>query len=289
MIISGLTGGLGNQMFQYAMGYRFAHDRKAPYRLDISRLTDITRPYALNHLCIEALPLPEAEAKKFQPRFPRLQRKLPWLKRLIPQPIRHIYEQQWSFDSSVLELPLSAYYFEGYWQTEKYFATVADAIRRQFQLIAPMTAPRHATAGLIKDKNAVSVHVRRGDYVSNAMANAFHGTCSPQWYEGAMTKMAGLVEAPHFFVFSDDPGWARANLPQQWPTDFVDPQTDRRDFEDMHLMALCRHHIIANSSYSWWGAWLNPSPDKCVMAPLQWFANAPHDTRDVTPPSWTRM
>lgn len=118
---------------------------------------------------------------------------------------------------------------------------------------------------------------------------AYHGTCAPEWYDGAMAAMADGLEDPTFFVFSDDPAWARANLPSRWAMRFVEPQTDSRDFEDMHLMASCRHHITANSSFSWWGAWLDPRPDKRVIAPNRWFNGAGHDTRDLIPASWQKL
>jgi hypothetical protein len=259
-----------------------------PFRFDLIGFDHHSRPYALGNLCIETAPLSPEESKKFKQPFARLRRRLPWLGRLLPDSINRVNERQFPFDPAILETPLPAY-FDGYWQTEKYFAPVADAIRRQFQLAVPMTAPRLATAAEIAAVNAVSVHVRRGDYATDPKTLAFHGTCAPEWYERAMNLMIEKVPAPHFFIFSDDPEWARANLPQKGPTTYVDPQSDKRDWEDMHLMALCRHHIIANSSFSWWGAWLNPSPGKQVIAPLRWFNEAPHDTRDITPDTWTRL
>ena len=147
-----------------------------------------------------------------------------------------------------------------------------------------MTGARRQTAALIaRAATAVSVHVRRGDYVSDPAAQSFHGTCSPEWYAAVMKEMVARVEAPAFFIFSDDPQWARSNLPAYEGMHFIDPQSDRRDFEDMHLMSLCCHHIIANSSFSWWGAWLNPSPDKQVIAPARWFNQGHNDTQDLLP------
>jgi len=289
MIVSALKGGLGNQMFQYAMGYRMAKEHGVVFRTDTSWYAQqAERTYELHHFCIEGLPLSLAEQQAVKPKALRLHPRLGWLTRLLLRRIRYVQEAQFAFDPSILQSPAHSY-FEGYWQTEKYFDTVTDAIHRQFQLAVPMTASRQATAALMEPVNAVAVHVRRGDYVTNAAANAHHGTCSPEWYERAMSKMAAAVKDPHFFIFSDDPDWVRTHLAQKGPTHYVDPQTDKRDVEDLHLMARCRHNIIANSSFSWWGAWLNQSPGKRVIAPAKWFANSTMDTRDVIPSSWDKL
>jgi hypothetical protein len=294
MIVAGLKGGLGNQMFQYAAGYRLAHDLKMPFRTDTRTLADKTRPYALNGFCIEGLPLTEEEQKtvKRPPRLPARLARFAGILRYFPhrKSLAFVQEKHFHFNPSVLKIS-SPSYLDGYWQTEKYFASVLDLIRRQFQLVEPMRATRSVIAGLIKEKGAssISVHVRRGDYVTSPTTNAFHGTCTPEWYERTMRLLSESVENPHFFVFSDDPEWSRAHLPSLWPMSFIEPQTDKRDFEDMHLMALCRHHIIANSSFSWWGAWLNSAQDKRVIAPAKWFASARHDTRDLIPETWVKV
>jgi hypothetical protein len=177
----------------------------------------------------------------------------------------------------------------GYWQSERYFSDIGDVIRQDFTLVAPMVPRRLEIRRRIRDCNAVSVHVRRGDYASDPAISQSHGTCPPEWYHQTMTRMAGAIENPTFVVFSDDPAWARANLPPSRPMIFVDPGRDGRDAEDIRLMSDCRHHIIANSTFSWWGAWLNPRPDKKVIAPARWFNRAQHDTRDLIPPGWERV
>ncbi len=286
MIVARLNGGLGNQMFQYAMGYRMAKERNAPFAIDASIvLNHHLRSYALGDFRIAASPLSNKELVDLG----ALPRRLPkWLARPLGNPLIEVLERQCPFDPAILESGDHCL-FVGYWQTEKYFAPFADDIRAQYQLKEPMTAPRRATAGLIGAGNAVSVHVRRSDYITNPANVAFHGACSAEWYSRAMKMMAERVASPEFFVFSDDPDWARANLPRDWPAHFIAPSEDRRDCEDMKLMSLCRHHIVANSSFSWWGAWLNPSTDKQVIAPARWFNQESMDSRDLTPDSWIRL
>lgn len=290
MIIAQICGGLGNQMFQYALGRRLAHDRGVALKLDLTPLaTDPLRDYACDQFAVTATVADAEELARSgvepPPRgfFARLLRGAP------PPVMRVVREAAFTFDPDVLAAPADAHLI-GYWQSERYFVDAADLIREEFRLARPMHPARAAVHAEIAAAAApISVHVRRGDYVSNPTAAAYHGTCSPDWYAAAMTRVAEGVDDPTFFVFSDDPAWARDNLPSDRRRVFVAPLDDGRDGEDMHLMAACRRHVIANSSFSWWGAWLDPSPDKRVVAPARWFASAPHDTRDLLPSSWERL
>lgn len=289
MIVVQLRGGLGNQMFQYALGRRLSLDHGVPLKLDIRPLeSDPQRRYVLDHFRIAATLVRPSEFAWRLPRPLQMPRRLAWVPRW-PGTMRYVHEGCGDpFDPRVLDTPRSAF-LVGYWPSEKYFACVAEAIRAEFQLVTPMTGARTEVGEAIQAVDAVSLHVRRGDYVSNPVANAYHGTCSIEWYERAMMKIAETVGDPTFFVFSDDPEWSRRHLPSRWPMRFVEPQSDGRDWEDMHLMAMCRHHIIANSSFSWWGAWLNPSSDKRVIAPQRWLANTARDTSDFVPDAWERL
>ena len=123
----------------------------------------------------------------------------------------------------------------------------------------------------------VSLHVRRGDYASNPKTTSTHGLCSLDYYRAAVTHVASKVENPEFFIFSDDIDWVRANLQLDFPHHFVAHNQGATSYNDMRLMSLCSHHVIANSSFSWWAAWLS-GIDKgnggAVIAPRQWFAGA---------------
>lgn len=283
--ITALTGGLGNQMFQYAMGRSLAERHGVPLLLDVRGLKqDALRSYALSHFRISATLAAEANMPR---ELGRIGRRLHRLPRWLTGQTR-IVEKAFPFDASILDLdpPL---HLAGNWQSERYFARHAELIRAEFHLHDAFTPDRQAIADLLAERPMVSVHVRRGDYVSNATANAYHGTCEPQWYAAAQQQLGQSLGNPEYMVFSDDPDWARANLTSFSSAVFVEPKNDGRDEQDMHLMALCHHHIIANSSFSWWGAWLNPRADKTVIAPRNWFRTAQHATRDLIPANWTRL
>jgi hypothetical protein len=162
---------------------------------------------------------------------------------------------------------------------------VASTIRTDFAFRQPLTGLNVEIAQEIAVVNSVSLHIRRGDYASNPKTLSTHGTCSLAYYKEAIRKIIERVESPHLFVFSDDIDWARDNLNIDLPIRYVDHNRDSESFNDMRLMSLCRHHIIANSSFSWWGAWLNPHEDKIVVAPNNWFANS-NNTKDLLPTGW---
>lgn len=287
-----INGGLGNQLFQVALGIRLAHDREAELTLDAGAYVanEPLRTYQLDRFRIRARRLRAEELARVRPLAMRLP--TPLYRRVHLFPFlggrTYVKERSWRFDPAIPTIDAPAY-LDGYWQTERYFEPVADLVREQLQLVDPLAEHRKRTLDILNSKVSVSLHVRRGDYVANAETLALYGTCSSDWYERAMAAIADMTCEPTFFVFSDDPDWARANLSTRWPRHFVDPDGDGRDFEDMYLMSQCSHHIIANSTFSWWGAWLNSRPDRIVVAPAKWFANSPHDTRDMIPAGWRRM
>ena len=132
----------------------------------------------------------------------------------------------------------------------------------------------------------MSIHIRRGDYVSNKITNLTHGVCGIEYYINAINYISKHVEQPYFFVFSDEPEWARENLKITFPITYINHNTSQNDFEDMRLLSLCKQHIIANSSFSWWGAWLSRNDNKIVIAPKKWFNEYKADTKDLYPDDW---
>ena len=141
---------------------------------------------------------------------------------------------------------------------------------------------------MISQTNSVSLHIRRGDYVSNQKTNQTHGTCDLDYYQRCITEIEKEVENPYFFVFSDEIEWVKENLKINHPAEYVDQNTGDKSYEDMRLMSQCKHNVIANSSFSWWGAWLNSYPDKIVFAPKRWFASDKHNTKDLIPEGWKK-
>jgi hypothetical protein len=180
-------------------------------------------------------------------------------------------------------------YLAGFWQTERYFRDIAEVLRGDFTPLEPLDSQNALIKTKIAAVNAVSVHVRRGDYVGKERINKSHGTCSLDYYRRAAEFIFDRVDEPHFFVFSDDPEWVTKHLRLDAAITYVTVNPSTHGFRDLHLMCGCRHHIIANSSFSWWGAWLNPSPDKIVVAPKRWFNEAQHDTRDLLPKGWVSI
>lgn len=174
-------------------------------------------------------------------------------------------------------------YLQGYWQNERYFRDYAGVIRGDINL--PMPNDSKALAALADHSiTPVSLHVRRGDYVGNNV----HPCCPPEYYGRAADYIAArLKRRPVFLVFSDDLPWVQDNIRIDHETIHVNSAGTNRNYEDMALMATCQAHIVANSSFSWWGAWLNPDPDKIVVAPDQWFGGMPTHTLDIVPEDWT--
>ena len=150
-------------------------------------------------------------------------------------------------------------YLKGYWQSERYFKSVETAIRDDFRIVTPPLPENAAILTELAQMPAISLHIRRGDYVSNSRTNATHGTCTLDYYARAVELIAGkMAEKPVIFTFSDDPAWVRENLTLPHEMRVMEHNDSDHNYEDLRLMSACRHHIIANSSFSWWGAWLNP-------------------------------
>jgi Glycosyl transferase family 11 len=293
-VIARLIGGLGNQMFQYAAGRALALRHRARLKLDVSgferhglrRYELQSYPVATSIATPQEIATCEQSAAGGRKAMFRSVRRMLGL--TLPPSTRHYREPHFHFDAALAKQCLPVL-IDGYWQSECYFADAADVIRGELTPRAPLEPANAAMAAEIGRVEAVSLHVRRGDYVSNAHTNAYHGVCSLDYYRAAVEHIKARTSKPHLFVFSDDRDWTRANLRSDLPTTFVDANPPERGFRDMQLMSRCRHHIIANSSFSWWGAWLNPSPFKIVVAPQRWFAAGPNDTRDLLPTNWVRL
>jgi hypothetical protein len=294
MILAKLRGGLSNQMFQYAAARRLAHRHGTELRLDTSWYSNLPvgatpRTFELDHFRIRASRATPADLIGTDGVRRARARDLPVaLWRKIRPRFRFVAERGLAFEERILSLPDNVCLF-GYWLSEKYFADIAPLIREEFTLRDPPEGENARLVAAMEAAPSVSLHVRRGDYVHDPEIHRIHGTCSLEYYARAIDHIAHRVQGVRFFVFSDDLKWAEAHLPLPRPAEFVRHNQGPRAHEDIRLMSHCRHHVIANSGFSWWGAWLNPRPDKIVCAPARWFADAPHDTRDVLPPSWVAL
>jgi hypothetical protein len=227
---------------------------------------------------------------------PRNFRFSPWL-RYFPalsswiSPWYMCVEKSQGFNPNFIVLPDKTYLL-GYWQSYRYFSDVADQLVEELTPVIPLTAASSAIALQIASGVSVALHVRRGDYVSLAAAAALHGTLAPAYYEVAMAHVSESVGQARYFVFSDDADWCRTHLRLESNAVFVTHNTGADSWQDLMLMARCQHHIIANSSFSWWGAWLadqrRPAAlNRLVVAPARWFAGQPgQDQSDRFPSHW---
>lgn len=289
MITVRLIGGLGNQMFQYAAGRRLALARGVPLRLDLGWYDDqppqdTQRAYELGVYAADdqvtkaSVPLPEAHT-----RLGLLRQRA---SNALGRGPRVLRQRGTSFDPAVLDAP-DGTHLVGYWQSERFFADHAATIRADLVLRSPLREAAADTLARIEtDPAAVSLHVRRGDYISNPNASRFHGTMGADYYQRAVDLIVERAGGPvRLYVFSDDPDWCEDQL------QLGHEQTVLRgnsSHEDLALMRACRHHVIANSSFSWWGAWLDGRPETIVVAPERWAIDAGSDFSAIYADGWER-
>jgi len=289
MVISKVIGGLGNQMFQYAIGRAVSLRLQAKLKLDTSEFDGyvLHQGYELDRVFNLQVPI----ANKQEVRKLLGWQSYPLMQRIVARFCPYggvgdmVYEPHFHYWQGVKGI-VGSCYLAGYWQSEKYFSEIESLIRQDFSFKTIADDKNKNLVDNIQSVNAISLHVRRGDYVNSAKTNVMHGTCSLDYYQAAMDYMIQQVDEPCFIVFSDDIQWVKANLSISHACRFVDYNQGENSFRDMQLMALCQHHIIANSTFSWWGAWLNANKDKIVIAPKYWFAHNKCSTQDLYPSGW---
>ncbi|QGX99523.1 alpha-1,2-fucosyltransferase [Roseovarius faecimaris] len=279
-VYSRLFGGAGNQLFQYAAGRALADRLGCELVLDaryVARSQDRGDCFAhfSNARFTRDAPLPPAKQDG-------LIRYGLW--RLFGRSPALYRENGLGFDPRLATLPAGTY-LHGYWQSERYFGDTAR-LREDLRFTTPLDAANAAMADRIAAaQTPVSFHVRRGDY----LAAGAYAACSPEYYRAAAAQLADTLGPLTCFVFSNDPAWARDNLALGQETVVVYINDETGGHFDMHLQSLCAHHVIANSTFSWWGAWLNPSPDKQVIAPKDWFSEGGLSNPDLLPANWTQL
>lgn len=285
MIYVRLFGGLGNQLFQYstarALSLRVGTGVIVDTRYLSGEATHMS--YALKHFRVAL--------EKSSPYLPPHAHDLPlryllWRFGLGHSP-RFMRESSLRFDASVLSAPDETY-LHGYFQSERYFLDRAAEIKTELQFVTPPSLEnRRWIAQIEKDDRAISVHVRRGDYIADPKAAATYRRCDEAYYRQAIQEIAARTGIePRAYVFSDDPQWAKMNLSLGIETFVVEHNQGEAAFEDLRLMTLCRHHVIANSTFSWWGAWLSGSEQGVKVGPAVWFSNDKDNSGDLIPESW---
>lgn len=274
-----INGGLGNQMFQYAVGRAAALRNKTNLKLDVSWYEytgkNTKRNFELDKFNIKA--------KTFGKGLAALINKILVKLRLI----KMFYEKEiYKFDDSFFTS--KNIYLNGFWQNEYYFKDYINVIRKDFYIKGELSKNFLLLKNKTENSESVAVHIRRGDYVVNQETNNFHGTCSLDYYKQSISLIKERIAKPCFYIFSDDINWVKSNLRLSndvvWISDYK-----INDVEELILLSLCKHQIIANSSFSWWGAYLNENPEKIVIAPQRWINDDRYNTSNMTPSSWIKI
>lgn len=289
MIVVRPMGGLGNQCFIYAAGRALALRFGVPLKMDLSHYREQTfRSFCLDRMAVAVAEVTPAERRWFAARAPD---------RLLPRMLRAVgakRETVWfvppvfAYDPGFERVrpPVSLL---GYFQSERHFAEHAAVIRQDLRLKDRMDAANLALAARVRHPGSVCVHVRRTDYVTDATFRQWAQACTPEYYRSAADLMRARVREPEFFVFSDDPAWCRSSLDFLAPATVVTENGIDKPHLDLALMAACSHHIVANSTLSWWGAWLGEKAGQTVVAPRVWWSNPGLDDSTVVPERWLRV
>ncbi|GAB3886482.1 alpha-1,2-fucosyltransferase [Spirosoma agri] len=287
MIISRITSGLGNQLFQYAAARHLALRNKTAVYVDLSYYnytyqTDTPRAFKLGHFAVPFRVLQDSPYEYVS----KATKLLP--NRSLPPVFLFLKEKHFHFDERVVQARARFVTLDGFWQSEEYFRESAATIRQELSLATTPSSEFASYEQLIKATSVpVSVHIRRGDYVNHPEFSQTFGFVGLAYYEQALERIREQVSEPRFFIFSDDQDWVRENLKLPADAVFVKNTGPNSDVADLVLMSRCRHHVIANSSFSWWGAWLNPNADKTVITPKNWYKKQPTwNTKDLLPATW---
>ncbi len=259
MIIVKIKGGLGNQLFQYAYGRYLSLklNKKLKFDLSFYQQQDF-RKFELQCFNVNHSGLINFKDKIFikgAHHFPK------FFNNYL------IKESGDNFDSPILDVDKN-YYVDGYWQSDRFFKSIADVLKKDFQIKESLSDANKSLIKTIKNTNSVSVHFRRGDYVS-IPANKDYNVCTKEYYSKALEIIESKTKDPRYFVFSDDIEWVKNNIKFKHKHTFIDNNVNK-SYVDLYLMSLCEHNIMANSTFSWWASWLNQNPKKIVIAPRFW-------------------
>lgn len=293
MIVIRLRGGLGNQMFQYALGVALAKRLDTELKIDLTSLlkrkkeTDdtVVRNFQLHIFNINASYLIKPQTINTLRKL-RLNVIVQLLKGVKLFGVKTIKEQRFNFNKAIIENPIDNALYNGYWQSEYYFKDVAETVRAQFKFKHKLCSKASKLLDTIQQTNSVCVHIRRGDY---ATAKGFN-LSDLSYFETAANVIAKNVHNPYFFIFSDEPKWCLKHVKLKHPSTVIDYNTKAIRFkQDLELMSKCNHFIMSASSFSWWAVWLRNNNEGIVIAPKDWFINNDKDVTDLIHPKWIRL
>ena len=270
MIIVRVTGGLGNQMFQYAM-YKSLEKKGKLVKLDSKYKKKKKKEhngYELERIFdIKPNKPTKEDLEKFDENNISTLFKI---KRKLFGDKKFVYDtKEYVFNKDVYKLKNS--YLNGYWQSIKYFEGIENDIKKDFRFKNQLDNKNLEILNEIENSNSISIHIRRGDYMSPENYNMYGCIATPTYYKKAIKVIEEKVENPTFFVFSNDMDWVKKNIQINSRVFYIDINSGNGSYKDMQLMSNCKHNIIANSSFSWWGAWLNENKNKIVIAPKKWI------------------
>ncbi len=284
-------------MFHYAFGLYLARKNNTVLKLDKSLLFDEMnfsaageyRDFGLNMFTVSAAEATNAEINKYNPNptlplpekaFYKIRNKL--------FPNTTIVQDSHFFNPEHLKLK-NEVCIVGRWQSEKYFADANADLRKEFQFKDALDAPNARIASTIKQGHSVAVHVRRSDYVTNKIYFEGLGALDKRYYDAAIAMIKSRVDNLHFFVFSEDIDWCKANIQEANITYVTQDNSSRSAEFDMHLMSLCKHQVISNSTFAWWGAWLSETSDSIIVAPGNWAKTDPFNPPYIIPERWMKV
>lgn len=284
MVIVKVIGGIGNQMFQYAF-YMKMKSLGKDVRLYISDYKEDAKvKYMLDKFHVSFDEATKLDLKKYigiGGKISGAGRRLAGKKPFV------IYDERLDVGYQPEVLDIDDGVIGGYWQCEKYFKDISGDVRKVFSFTDDMLSNKcREIACKIESVNATSVHIRRGDYLLPENAQKYSGICTEEYYKKAMDYIRERFADTKFFFFSDDPEWVRDNLCGDGDV-VVDCNTGDDSYLDIYLMSKCKNNIIANSSFSWWGAWINSNPNKMVIAPHRWFKH--YEVSDAICEDWIKV
>ncbi len=290
MIIVKLISGLGNQLFQYMFGRQAAMVNNMPLKVDTSFYeTQGLRDYKLGHYKMAA----QIASKEDIERVLRIYDPINKVQRYFSGYNKYYYKEKkaWGYDPLVADAAKGGIYLDGYWQNYKYYTNINNGFLNEVTLINEAELSQYNVYSTIKqDKQSVSIHIRRGDYITDKDANKMMGVLSLDYYNRAVAYIRNHLSDPRFYVFSDDLNWAADNLKLDGLVELVDIANGEKDYIELDLMSKCRNNIIANSTFSWWGAFINKNPAKIVIGPKKWVPAPEINAEiDLLFPEWIKI
>lgn len=291
MIIVNVLGGLCNQMFTYACGRRLAEKFHTELLLNLSSFNNYRWPYALDKFNIRAEVNNRINTRLFEIGGSITNRLLGRKTMVSIKGIKPVWEYKAAFNPEIIDLHDNVF-LDGYWASEKYFKDIADILRNEFTLREAISRNTMLWEDKIKSEEMpISLHIRRGDYLESDINRQIYAQVPVSYYYNGIELIRKNADISALFVFSNDIDWCKETFKFDIPVYYVTGNDEFHGYEDMYLMSLCKHNIVANSTFSWWGAWLNRYKEKVVICPKKFFniSDIWHDSSDIWPEEWIEL